>query len=309
MNKNKKSVFFVLLSLLFFTFVPLKGQGFLMQKDILVPEGEIQDNVISFGGDVLIIGEVKENVVSFGGTVTIEGSVGETVIGFGSRIKIKSSAVVRGDVVALGGMLDKEPGCIVQGDTTFFSFGSSREVIKFFRETLFGAFGISLIPLFLIFKLITLLMWFILAMTMAAIFPRQISYASLQIRKSFWPVFGTGLISLVLFIGFIIFSAFLSLILIGIPILIFLVFLAIIIKIFGQAILYFFFGESLYKAFSKKQPTVFLAVILGFVLVSFLGFIPLFGALFSFVLSVIGWGVVIRTKFGTTENWFNKRAL
>jgi hypothetical protein len=39
-----------------------------------------------------------------------------------------------------------------------------------------------------------------------------------------------------------------------------------------------------------------------------IGFVPVFGFLFSFCLSIIGWGVVIRTKFGTTENAFQRRA-
>ena len=38
-----------------------------------------------------------------------------------------------------------------------------------------------------------------------------------------------------------------------------------------------------------------------------IGFIPFFGFLFALVLNIIGWGVVIRTKFGTKENWFRKK--
>jgi hypothetical protein len=36
-------------------------------------------------------------------------------------------------------------------------------------------------------------------------------------------------------------------------------------------------------------------------------FHPFVGFLFSQVLNIIGWGVVIRTKFGTKENWFRKK--
>jgi hypothetical protein len=40
--------------------------------------------------------------------------------------------------------------------------------------------------------------------------------------------------------------------------------------------------------------------------VSFVSFIPVVGVLLTFVMSIIGWGVVIRTKFGTTEKWFKR---
>jgi hypothetical protein len=96
-----------------------------------------------------------------------------------------------------------------------------------------------------------------------------------------------------------VFSILLSFILIGIPILFALIIIGIVIKVFGQVILYHFFGESLSQAFGGKKPTPLLAVVLGFLLVSIVGFIPILGTLFSFVLSIIGWGVILRTKFGT----------
>jgi len=111
------------------------------------------------------------------------------------------------------------------------------------------------------------------------------------------------------FTGLVIFSAFLSLIIIGLPILFSLVIIGIVIKILGQVILFHFFGESLSGVFNKKHPSPFLAVIIGFILVTIIGLIPILGPLFSFILSLIGWGVVIRTKFGNRENWFARKAV
>jgi len=81
-----------------------------------------------------------------------------------------------------------------------------------------------------------------------------------------------------------------------------------VIKFFGRVILFYFFGDSLSRAFGNKQTSPILAVILGFFLVSLISLIPIIGSpLFTSILSIIGWGVVIRTKFGTTENWFRKK--
>lgn len=303
--KNKLILAF---SFLFFIsgFITLQAQtSFTLTKDIVVAEDEVQKNVVSFGGNILIEGKVEESVIAFGGTITVKGEVGDVVLGIGSTIILKHTAVIRGDVASLGGELTKEPGCTIEGDTIYFK--TSEDVTKFLKEGLVGVFSLSLIPILLIIKLVTVFIWFLLAIAVAAVFPRQISFASSQIRKSFWPIFGTGLLSLIIFVGLVIFSAILSLLLIGIPILLSLIIIAIIIKIFGRITLFYFFGESLSRAFGSKKPSIVLAVILGLILVSIITFIPIIGALFSFFLSIMGWGAVIRTKFGTTENWFRRK--
>jgi cytoskeletal protein CcmA (bactofilin family) len=301
---NKKILCLAFL-FLFFGLLPLQGQGFVFKKDIIVEEGETQDNVISWGGEIWIKGKVTDSVINFGGTIIIDGKVENTVMGFGSDILLKSTARIEGDVVSLGGTLDKEPGTIIEGDTIYFS--TSDEVDKFLKESFIGVFGFSLIPLFLILKLITLVIWFILAIIIVAIFQKQVSFASNQIRTSFWPIFGTGILSIVIFTGLIIFAVFLCFILIGIPVLLALIVVGVVIKIFGRVVIFYFLGDWIFKAFGGKQASGLLAVLLGLLLFGLIGFIPIIGSLFSFVLSIIGWGVVTRTKFGTVENWFKRK--
>lgn len=301
---NKK-IFCLAILFLFLCLLPLQGQGVVFKKDIVVEEGEIQDNIISWGGEIRIKGRVTDSVINFGGTIIIEGKVKKTVVGFGSDIILKSTARIEGDVLSLGGTLDKDPGAIIEGDTIYFS--TSDEVSKFLKEGFAGVFGFSLLPLWIIFKLITLVIWFILAIILVAIFPKQISFASNQIRTSFWPIFGTGILSIIIFTGLIIFSAFLCFILIGIPILLALVAVGVVIKIFGRVVIFYFLGGWMFKAFGGKQASGLLAVILGLLLFGLLSFIPVIGSLFSFVLSIIGWGVVIRTRFGSVENWFKRK--
>ncbi len=301
MNKN---IFCLAILFLFLGLLPLQGQGFVFKKDIVVEKDEIQDNVISLGGEIRVEGKVTDSVINFGGMIIIDGEVGETVVGFGSEIILRSSARIEGDVLSLGGTLDKDPGAIIKGDTVYFS--TSDEVAKFLKEGIIGVFGFSLLPFLIILKLITLVIWFILAIILVAIFPKQISFASSQIRKSFWPIFGTGILSIIIFTGLIIFSVFLCFILIGIPVLLALVAVGAIIKIFGRVVIFYFLGNWIFRAFGGKQASGLLAVLLGLLLFGLSGFIPIIGSLFAFVLSIIGWGVVIRTKFGSVENWFKR---
>ena len=285
---------------------PLQGQGFILKKDIHVAEGEVQDNVVTFDGTITVLGKVKENVIAFGGKIIIEGEVGKLVMGFGSEILLKENAIIHGDVVSIAGNLQKESGVEIDGDTIDFEMENTGDIKTIAGKMIFGATGFSLMPLFLIIKAITLFLWLVMAITLISIFPRQIIYASSQIKQSIWPIVGTGLLSIIIYGFLIIFSVFLSLILIGIPIMIALVLVGFVIKIFGRVVLFFFFGENLAKAFGNKNPSAVLAVILGLIIIGLIGFIPILGPLFSFVLSIIGWGVIIRTKFGTTENWFRR---
>lgn len=301
---NKRALCLVFL-FLFAGLIPLQGQGLVFKKDIIVEKGETLDNVVSWGGEILIEGSVTDSVISFGGTIIISGEVGETVVGFGSDIRLSSSARIEGDVISLGGSLDKDPGTVIEGDTVYF--GTSEEVSKFLKQGFSGFLGFSLLPLLLIFKLITLVIWFILAIILVAIFPKQITFASGQIRKSFWPTFGTGILSIIIFTGLVIFAVFLCFILIGIPILLALLAIGTVIKIFGRVVIFYFLGDWIFKAFGGRQISGLLAVILGLFLFGLIGFIPVIGSLFSFVLSILGWGTVIRTKFGSVENWFKKR--
>jgi hypothetical protein len=155
--------------------------------------------------------------------------------------------------------------------------------------------------------LIGVFLMLLVTLVVAGLFPRQLVRASGQVRASFWPVFGTGLLAIVIFSGVVIFSAILCLVLVGIPILIALIWAGLAIKLFGRVVLFFFFGESLLKAFGAKSVSAIGASLTGLVLVSLIDFIPFIGFLFTLVLNIVGWGVVIRTKFGTTENWFRKK--
>ncbi|MBN1272482.1 MAG: hypothetical protein JXB26_09440 [Candidatus Aminicenantes bacterium] len=289
-----------------------------LSKDILIEADEVQKNVWSFGGNVLILGQVEESVVAFGGVVTVEGEVGELVFGFGSEIILKSTAVINGDLVALGGSVVKEPGCVVEGDTIYFE--TSKNLKNFFGKGLTGIPIFS--PFLMAMKIIGVFIWLLLMLVVTGFLPKQVSFASEQIKKSFWPVTGVGLLGVIIFTGLILFSALLSIILIGIPILLALILVAIVLKIFGKVVLFYFFGEKIARILGIKKGTAFLFGILGFLLLSLIDFLPVFvsplsfwltvifsvlTSLFSFCLSIIGWGVALRTRFGTTENWFVKK--
>lgn len=286
------------------TVPPLRGgQDITFGKIISVAEGETQKGIVAFGGRVTVEGRIKENIILFGGSLVLSGEVGDSVIGFGSHITIKSTAAIKGDIASIGGILNKEPGGIIEGDTVYFEGGKDLS-----RLLSGGILSFPLMPLLLILKLVGFFVWLLIALAAVFVFPRQLALASSQIRTAFWPVAATGLVAIILFSGLLIVFAFLSLVLIGIPFLLILGALGLVIKLFGQVAVFLFFGESLGRTFNRRNPSPAAAVLIGLLVVSLIKLIPILGFLFSFVLSIIGWGVAIRTKFGTTENWLKRRA-
>jgi cytoskeletal protein CcmA (bactofilin family) len=299
---RNRTAFVSLVILLAGTLPPLHGNDQVsLREDITVARDEVQDNIISFGGRVSVEGRINKSIIVFGGSITLSGEVGDSVVGIGTSVRLTPTAVVKGDVASLGGTLKKESGCIIEGDTIYFKGG------KDLRRLLSGGIlTFPLMPILLIIKLIGFFIWLLIALVIAAIIPRQLALASSQIRTSFWPVAGTGLVAIILFTGLVIVFGLLSLVLIGIPFLLILAALGLAVKIFGQVVLFYFVGENI--GGSSRRPTPLAAVVIGLIIISLIKFIPILGFLFSFCISIIGWGVTIRTKFGTTENWLKKKA-
>ncbi|MFQ6070762.1 MAG: hypothetical protein ACE5LC_09620 [Candidatus Aminicenantales bacterium] len=301
--KNKFLLFTTLLIIC--GFIALKGQqSFSVKKDIVVSKGEKQENIITFGGNVLIEGEAT-NVIAFGGSVRVRGEIND-LFSVGSNTTLESTAVVRGDVFIIGGTLDRFPGSMVRGDTIHFK--TSEAISDTFKQAFRNIFSISFIPFIMVGKILVFFIWLLISLVVVSIFPAQITFASNQIQKSFAPVTGLGLLSIAIFCASVIFSALLSLILVGIPLLFFFIILGLGIQIFGRVVCFYFLGESLLKAFGRSRILPLVTVIVGLVLLTIARFIPVVGFLLSLGLSVIGWGVIIRTKFGTTENWFARKA-
>ena len=81
-------------------------------------------NLIRFGGSITVPeGQVVENALAFGGDVTISpnAKVVDTAIAFGGNITVQKGAQVEGDVYSFGGKVVQEPGAIIRGANATFN--------------------------------------------------------------------------------------------------------------------------------------------------------------------------------------------
>ncbi len=110
----KRAAPFVVLVTLLAGFVPAQAADSIVRVrgDVVVPVGTSVDFAVALGGDVLVDGSVEENAVALGGSV-----------------HLGPGAVVRGDVVSVGGAVTRQAGARVDGQTTVVDY--SRVVPSF----------------------------------------------------------------------------------------------------------------------------------------------------------------------------------
>lgn len=276
------------------------------KKDILISPQSEQNQLFTWGGTVNIEGKVRKDVLAVGSEVTISGEVGDSFVGVGARVTLKPTAVIRKDLLILGGTLVREEGSVVQGDTVYFKSEELRE--RFLQGGVGGLLGAAYLPIVLIIKIVSLALWAVLAVIVAGLFPGNVARAAGEMRRSFGPVLLTGLVASAAFLFLMVFAAVLSVILIGIPVLIALSFAGILIKVFGRVVVFFVAGRLTAGAFRRTSVSPIGGALLGLAVVGLLRFIPILGGALSFLLNLLAWGIALRTKFGTTDNWFRKTA-
>jgi len=68
----------------------------------------------------------------------------------------------------------------------------------------------------------------------------------------------------------------------------------------------YFLGTAVLGGNRGRTPSAMGAMLMGLVVFSVAGFVPVLGFFFGLVMNAVGWGVALRTKFGSRENWFVK---
>jgi hypothetical protein len=165
-------------------FVPQPGRQVLegssmvtIGDDLEVKEGVYAKRAVSIGGDVRVYGRVRHEVVSV----------------FGS-VYLGSASEVQGDVVSIGGTVDREPGAVVGGEVTIIDAsgitawltGLPGKTLEDLRR-IWGTFG-----------WLSSLGFILLALLVVSVIPAGVGAVSFQIehyllRTILWGLFGMAL--------------------------------------------------------------------------------------------------------------------
>ena len=264
-----------------------------ISDDAYVAKGAVHDDdIVAIVGKVRIEGEVTGDVVVILGSLDISGTVRGDVVGIMSPMHIEETAQLEGDMVSIGGPLDRAPGSRIDGQEFKLNF---MDLVPFMKGGWAGLWR-----LIFLLKLISLGLLFLAILLITALVPRRLSIIAAAFPSRWGMAILAGLIGycVTVVLSFILICTF-----IGIPLALGLMFAAKGIKWLGLAAIFFLLGQTIGRNVFKRDLSHFAAVLGGFAVYAVISLVPIFGAVFSTVLGVLALGIAILTRFGSEEGW------
>lgn len=249
--------------------------------------------------DTVVLGDV--NAVFSSGS--IYGRVkGDLNLVF-SSVFLGEKSEIDGDLNAVFSSVTKNPKAVIKGDKNFvFSSESGTTEKKIELPKMewkwvpdFIGFTPILKGLSILYKIIVGIGYLILAILIYLFIPKHLELMNEAINKNIIRTFLFGLLATILIvpIGILFVISIVGILLI--PVYVLLVILAVII---GQVVVGYLVGERFSKALNLTlSPLVSLIIGMAFLLI--LGCIPFLGHLMWLIITILGLGSIVLTKFGT----------
>jgi hypothetical protein len=288
-----------------------------IREDKIVPGGNftlksnetLRGNLTLFGGDVTLEAgsRVEGDLNLFGGSADVFGTVTKDVSVIGGEVRLRDGSRVEGDINRVGGNVQQERGAYVGGSGTALGGGEDQprvlpSVPNNIRPSIpspmpdvidrnnwdfnfdWGGFT-KIVPGSIIITLLALLV--------AALIPRNITQAVEVARKDWKYSLGIGALTLfagTLFLGFT---------------LIFLItfctnpLIWIAAVVIGWTVTSRIAGEKAMQMINQSNWQPLSQIIIGSVVLAFLGAIPVVGDIFGFLFVALGLGAFVLSRGGT----------
>lgn len=259
------------------------------------------EGIVRFGEDVTIEeGDVVDgSVVVLGADVDVAGTVDEDLVVIGGDAKLRATALVRGDVVNVGGTIRRTPGSQILGS----EISGPRIGMGQWWINPFGG-GFASPSWWLFWSLISLIGITALAVIVAAIFPHSTQVMARTLETRFWESLGIGFVGL---IAIPIIVVLLIITIIGIILLPFFLLAIPVIFFFGSVGVARLLGRLVMSAEQRGIDSPVVEVLIGALLIGVIRLIPFLGAFVSLVVGLLGLGVIIISRFGTGRPWYVRR--
>jgi len=260
-------------------------------KQITIRSGEIhKKSITAFGGTLIIDGKIEESVLLIGGRMIVSGTVEKDVMALNSSVKINEGAIINGDLLVIGGELERSENSLLQGELFYLRTGEDlKKIISGILPFVSEGPGFSLM-----IRSAKALLWLIITLLVLVLLPRQVEQAAQLMRQSTMRTAATGLMTLLIIVFLTLISLVLSLFLIGIPLLLILLGCYLGLLAFGRAALFYTIGNSFCRAVRLRANSA-IFVLLGLVFYFALRFIPFIGfiAVLALDFLVLGAGVIL----------------
>jgi cytoskeletal protein CcmA (bactofilin family) len=275
-------------------------------RSLEVKEGETVDKAVVYGGNLQVNGHVEDDAVVFGGNLQVNGHVEGDAHAFGGNVLLGPNAVVEGDVSSFGGEVLKETGAHVEGSTESFGganigkivAGELKESLKETRKQAHkeareeaeedhdkgGGFAAFLMQFAVLFGL---------GFAGQMFFPARMKELGAELKQQ--PV-KNGVVGFLGALALVPLFIVLCVTIIGIPVALALMVAAPVAAALGFSAVASELGLKVPVLRGKKTQAMVLA--LGLLILLIVGHIPVLGFLVLMAATLMGFGAVIRTRFG-----------
>jgi hypothetical protein len=267
---------------------------------------EVKNNVVIFGGTLTVTEDaiIGQDVKGFGGVFEVHGDIGGTVNGgagtfvfsgtsddcaiSADNITIRETAHIYGDLTVKSEKpADIESGAIITGEIIYKKADTHED-----RDNR-GAFAIAPVLAFVVtlWKIICFIAKLIVGIVIIAVSRRFMRRAMNSLTSKPWISLLVGFLSLVI-LPIAIFIA--LMLIIGFPFAAFGLFVYVALWYLAAVFVSCFVGEKVIQLFKKEGAiSLFLSFIVGFVIITILGLIPLFGFVLKLGVLLFGIGMIL----------------
>lgn len=258
-------------------------------------EAEVNGDVVLIGGNMQAAGDINGNLALIGGNMELSSEVSGDIALIGGQAQLKDTAVVDGSFTTVGGQLDRDPDAQINGEIVnnvppdFDNPPEVPDVPNVPNVPPSADFGFFFDPIGQVFGVIGK------ALAMAVIALLLTLFLDVQIKRIGDYIVGQPLVA-----GSVgLLSIFVSILLIFTILPIFVIVCAWILGIvaLGQEV-----GDRFTRAINQTwQPIIATAfgTFLLTLVAGFIGLIPCVGWLFNLILTLVGIGGVMMTRFGS----------
>jgi len=256
--------------------------------------------LVAVGRDLRVDGTALADVAAVNGAVRVNGTVRGDVIVLGGEVTVSDGARVDGDIFVLGGRLTAEAGSIIAGRSVSYPSAGGAWLVLLEGPSL-GLPAFSRVILGA--KLALLAAWMLWAVLVMASAGREVLSASSAVANEPLRMFALGLATVLTLFLTALFLSSLAASVMAVPILFLLVVSMLLLKLWGSVAVFHAAGAWI-AARTRARWSPLNVAVLGLLMLGGLKLLPWIGTWVWTVVTLLGVGCAIGTKFGRREPWF-----
>ncbi len=249
------------------------------------------DNLIRINEPAQVVkGQTFEDVVVINSNAEVNGRITGNLVVLHGNADLDNTAYIGGDVICLAGLIKAQPGAMVVGSKVQIGGIIGWNALPFFSIGKLLLLGFML-------KLVTAVILLGLSIFMVLMWPHQIAYAAEEASQDLVKASLVGVLAISILIPL---SVGFAITLFGLPISLAIAVFLLVASWFGIATISYLIGTKFSTKFSPL-----LAIIVGFVVLKFIHFVPFIGSALYFIAILPGLGAILLTRFGTNKPWLS----